>query len=83
MLPLGIAVVASAAVGLVQPGLPRWLAWVGLVVGLTALINGTMLGSEAAWGFLAGIIWVFTGGVVLALRGTSAVAAPQLATTAS
>jgi hypothetical protein len=83
MLPLGIALVASAAVGLVQRGLPRWLAWVGLLVGLTALINGTMLGSEAAWGFLAGIIWVFTSGVVLALRGTSTVAAPQLATTAS
>ena len=83
MLPLGIAVVASAAVGLVCCVLPRWLAWVGLVVGLTALINGTMLGSEAAWGFLAGIIWVFTGGIVLALRGASTMAAPQLATTAS
>jgi hypothetical protein len=50
---------------------------------LIALINETMLGSEAAWGFLAGIIWVFAGGIVLALRGTSTVAAPQLATTAS
>jgi hypothetical protein len=83
MLPLGVALVASAAVGLVQRVLPRWLAWVGLLVGLIALINGTMLGSEAAWGFLIGIIWVFTGGIVLALRGTSTVAAPQLATTAS
>jgi hypothetical protein len=83
MLPLGVAVVASAAVGFVQRVLPRWLAWVGLIVGLTALANGTMLGSEAAWGFLAGIIWVFTGGIVLALRGTRAVAAPQMATTAS
>ena len=83
MLPLGIALVASAAVGLIGRVLPRWLAWVGLLVGLTALINGTMLGSEAAWGFLIGIIWVFTGGIVLALRGTNTMAAPQLATTAS
>jgi hypothetical protein len=83
MLPLGAAVVASAAVGLVGRVLPRWLGWIGLLVGLTALINGTMLGSEAAWGFLIGIIWVFTGGIVLALRGTSTMAAPQLATTAS
>jgi hypothetical protein len=35
-------------------------------------------------GFLIGIIWVFTGGIVLAIRGsTHTVAAPQLATTAS
>ena len=67
--------VASAAVGLVRLVLPRWLAWIGLFVGLIALINETMLGSEAAWGFLAGIIWVFAGGIVLALRGTNTVAA--------
>ena len=83
MLPLGIALVASAAVGLVQRVLPRWLAWIGLLVGLTALINGTMLGSEAAWGFLIGIIWVSTGGVVLAVRATNTMAAPQLAAAAS
>ena len=40
MLPLGVAVVASAAVGLVCRVVPRWLAWVGLVLGLTALVNG-------------------------------------------
>jgi hypothetical protein len=82
MLPLGVALVASATVGLVCRVLPRWLAWVGLVVGLTALVNGTMLGSETAWGFLLGIIWVFTGGIVLAIRGaTTTVTAPQMATT--
>jgi hypothetical protein len=83
MLPLGVALVASAAVGLVSGVLPRWLAWIGLLVGLTALINGTMLGSETAWGFLIGIIWMFTGGIVLALRGTNTSAVPQLAATAS
>ena len=77
------ALVASAAVGLVRRVLPRWLAWIGLLVGLIALINETMLGSEAAWGFLTGIIWVFAGGIVLALRGTYTLAAPQLATAAS
>ena len=83
MLPLGVAIVASAAVGLLLRVLPRWLAWVGLAVGLTALVNGTMLGTEAAWGFLTGTIWVFTCGVVLAIRATHTVAAPQMATTAS
>ena len=81
MLPFGVAVVAAAAVGLVGRVLPRWLAWIGLAVGLTALVNGTMLGSESAWGFLLGIIWVFAGGTVLALRRTTTVAAPRMATT--
>ena len=80
MLPFGVAVVASAAVGLAGRVLPRWLALAGFVAGLTALVNGTMLGSEAAWGFLLAIIWVFTGGIVLTIRGTSTVTAPQMAT---
>ena len=80
MLPFGVAVVAAAAVVLVGRVLPRWLAWVGLAVGLTALVNGTMLGSETAWGFLLGIIWVVAGGTVLALRGTTTVATPRMAT---
>jgi hypothetical protein len=83
MLPLGVAIVTSAAVGLVRRVLPRWLAWIGLVVGLTALVNGTMLGTEAAWGFLTGIIWIFSCGIVLAIRATRTVAAPQMATAAS
>jgi hypothetical protein len=82
MLPFGVAVVASAAVGLAGRVLPRWLAVAGLVVGLTALVSGTMLGSETAWGFLLGIIWVFTGGIALAMRRALTVAAPQMATTA-
>jgi hypothetical protein len=82
MLPFGVAVVAAAAVGLVGRVLPRWLAWIGLAVGLTALVNGTLLGSETAWGFLLGIIWVVAGGTVLALRGTTTVATPRVATTA-
>jgi hypothetical protein len=69
--------VASATVGLVRRVLPRWLAWAGLTVGLTALANGTMLGTETAWGFLTGIIWILTCGVVLAIRATHTVAAPQ------
>ena len=83
MLPLGVALVASAAVGLVLRVLPRWLAWAGLTVGLTALVNGTMLGTEAAWGFLTGIIWIFICGAVLTIRATHTAAAPQMATTAS
>jgi hypothetical protein len=83
MLPLGVAIVASAVVGLILRVLPRWLAWAGLTVGLTALVNGTMLGTEAAWGFLTGIIWVLTCGTVLAIRATHTVAAPKVATTTS
>ena len=55
---------------------------VGLAVGLTALVNGTMLGWETAWGFLLSIIWVFAGGTVLALRGTTTAATARMATTA-
>ena len=83
MLPFGVAIVASAAVGLVGRTLPRWLTWVGLVVGLTAVVNGTMLGTESAWGFLLGTLWVLAGGITLAAQGTKTAAAPQLATAAA
>ena len=79
MLPFGVAILASAAVGLVGRILPRWLTWVGLVVGLTAVVNGTMLGTESAWGFLLGTVWVLAGGVVLAARGVKAPAPAELA----
>ena len=75
MLPFGLALVASAVVGLVGRVLPRWLAWAGLAVGLIALVNGTMVGSESAWGFLFGVVWMLTGGVVLAVRGPRTAAA--------
>ena len=65
MLPFGVAIIASAAVGLVARTLPRWLTWIGLVVGLTAVVNGTMLGTESAWGFLLGTLWVLAGGITL------------------
>lgn len=80
ILPLGVALIGSAAVGLVGRVLPRWLAWTGLAVGLTALVNGTMIGSEAAWGFLFGIVWVLAGGITLAWRRTRALVAPGFAT---
>ena len=80
MLPFGVAIVASAAVGLIGRILPRWLTWIGLLVGLTAMVNGTMLGSESGWGFLLGTVWVLAGGITLAAQGTKTAAAPQLAT---
>jgi hypothetical protein len=83
MLPFGVAIVASAAVGLIGRILPRWLAWVGLVVGLTAVVNGTMLGSESAWGFLLGTVWVVAGGITLAAQRSKTAVAPLLATAAA
>ncbi len=83
MLPFGVAIVASAAVGLVGRTLPRWLTWIGLLVGLTAVVNGTMLGSESAWRFLLGTLWVLAGGITLAAQGTKAAVARQLATAAA
>jgi hypothetical protein len=41
-----------------------------------------MLGSESAWGFLLGTVWVLAGGIALTAQGTKTVAAPQLATAA-
>jgi hypothetical protein len=39
-----------------------------------------MLGSDSAWGFLLGIVWVLAGGITLALRGARTMAAPEIAT---
>ena len=79
MLPFGLAVVACGTVGVVGHALPRWLAWAGVVIGLIAMANGTMLGSEEAWGFLLSILWVLTCGVRITLRGVKTSAAPQMA----
>jgi hypothetical protein len=46
---------------------------------VTALANGTTLGSESAWGFLLGTVWVLVGGVTLAMRRTNTAAAAKIA----
>ena len=74
MLPFGTALVAIAIIGLADRALPRWLAGAALVIGVVALVNGTMLGSELAWGFLLSTVWVLAAGVTLAVRGTRVVA---------
>jgi hypothetical protein len=80
MLPFGVVLVAAAVAGLSGRALPRWLAVAGLVVGLVALGNGTMIGSESAWGFLLSMVWVFATGVTLAVRGARVERTPQPAT---
>ena len=70
MLPFGVALVAAAVAGLAR-ALPRWLAGAALVVGLVSVVNGTMLGTESAWGFLLSTVWVFAAGVTLAVRGAT------------
>jgi hypothetical protein len=82
MLPFGVALVAAGVAGLTGQALPRWLAGAALVIGLVALVNGTMLGTESAWGFLLSTVWVFAAGVALALRRARAEQAPQSATIA-
>ncbi len=74
MLPFGTALVAIGIMGLADRALPRWLAGAALVIGLVALVNGTMLGSEMAWGFLLSTVWVLAAGATLAMRGTRVVA---------
>lgn len=69
MLPFGTALVAIAIIGLADRVLPRWLAGTALVIGVVAVVNGTMLGSEMAWGFLLSTVWVFAAGITLAVRG--------------
>jgi hypothetical protein len=81
MLPFGVALVAAAIVGLRGGALPRWLAGGGLAIGLTALVNGTMLGSEAAWGFLLSLLWVLVAGVTVAVRRPHVVSESQLTAT--
>ena len=82
MLPFGVALVAAAVAGLAGQALPRWLAAAALVIGLVAGVNGTMLGTESAWGFLLSTVWVFAAGVTLAVRGAGVgpERAPALAT---
>jgi hypothetical protein len=82
MLPFGTALVAIAIIGLADRALPRWLAGAALVIGLVALVNGTMIGSEMAWGFLLSTVWLLAAGVTLAVRGTR-VAADTGAVTAA
>lgn len=66
MLPFGVALVAAAVAGRT---LPRWLAGAALVVGLVSVVNGTVVGTESAWGFLLSTVWVFAAGVTLVVRG--------------
>ena len=82
MLPFGLVLVSAALAGLTGRALPRWLAGAGLVTGLVALANGTMIGSESAWGFLLSTVWVFVVGVALAVRRAPAEQAPQRDTVA-
>ena len=77
MLPFGLALVATGAVGLVGAALPRWLSGAALVIGVIALVNGTMLGSEMAWGFLLSTVWMLAAGITLAVRRPSAITVPK------
>jgi hypothetical protein len=77
MLPFGMALVAAAVAGLVGRALPRWLSGPALVIGLVALANGTVLGSEMAWGFLLSTVWVLATGITLAVRRPIAIAVPE------
>ena len=81
MLPFGVALVAAAIVGLGGVALPRWLAGGGLAIGLTALVNGTMLGSEMAWGFLLALLWVLVAGITVAVRRPQVVSESQATVT--
>jgi hypothetical protein len=81
MLPFGAVLVAAAVAGLTGRALPRWLAIAGLVIGLVALVNGTMIGSESAWGFLLSTLWVFAAGITLVVRRDRVEQAPQPAAT--
>ena len=71
MLPFGMALVAAAVAGLAGRALPRWLAAAALVIGLVAVVNGTLLGTEMAWGFLLSTLWVFVAGVTFVVRGVA------------
>jgi hypothetical protein len=52
------------------------------VIGLVALANGAMIGTEAAWGFLLSIVWVFAAGVTLTVRRARVEQPPEPATVA-
>jgi hypothetical protein len=83
VLPFGVALIACAVVAMANRTLPRWLTWSGLAVGGTALVNGTVLGTESVWGFLLGLMWVFAAGVTLTLRRPTVMPLPELSAAAT
>ena len=78
MLPFGMALVAAGIIGIASRALPRWLSGAALAIGLVALANGTMLGTEMAWGFLLSTVWVLAAGITLAARRPRVMPVPEL-----
>jgi hypothetical protein len=68
---LGLLVFAAGASAIRNGGLPKWLGWIGIIVGIVAF---TPAGFFA---FIAGGVWIIIAGVLLTLaRGSAAPAAP-------
>lgn len=66
--PLGIALIALGAGVLQHGGLPRWLGWTALPVGVSLVANGLMLDAEFGPALLLFFLWTVTCGVTLVLR---------------
>jgi hypothetical protein len=73
---LAVGVIATGLAILRFAGLPGWLGWVSIVIGVITL---TPVGF---FGFLAAILWIVIVSVMLYLRGTEAAAPPTVTTTA-
>ena len=73
LLPLGLALAATAAAMLRHHRVPRWLGYATAVVAAILLGNGMVLGTEQLPGLLAFLVWTFICGIVLMARRRIAV----------
>ena len=90
LLPLGVAVAASAVAMVRHRRLPRWFGYLTGVVAIALIANGGQLGTDQMPALLLFLLWTLVVAVVLLVRrrpavGTtvSEVAVPEVAVPAS
>lgn len=83
---MGLFVLAAGGVCLAHRVLPRWLAWVGVVTGVLAVLAGVVgmvdLDIYNPLAYVGGLAWVLAASVVLTVRGPRAAESGRSGTTA-
>jgi hypothetical protein len=69
-LPHGLFVIGLAAAGVIAGRLPRWLGWVGGVIGLTEILAVIAAAQEpVVIPYLLSLLWIIAASLLLAFRG--------------
>lgn len=69
--PLGVAVLALGLGCVQHGGLPRWLAWAAVPVGVLLVLNGLFLDATFGPAILLFFLWTVVGGLVVLVRPPS------------